>query len=111
MEKFGQVLKGEFTKENAIIEFDFEIAWDNNLYDQKDEVIDEQCVKCNEDVASVILEELFDVNPVFDAVNGYECFYDKESGTVKVLNEDKKTLTFVNVANFRKIEKVSYDSL
>jgi hypothetical protein len=109
-EKFGKVFTASFKKGNAEISFRFEIAYNDNLYEQKNQLI-EDTKKCNEDVSESIIQEVFELD-MFDMINHkYESFYSEESGSVYILNDEEKMLIVFNIADFIKTEKVSYSSL
>ena len=109
-EKFGKVFTASFRKGNAEISFKFEIAYNDNLFEQKSELL-EDTEKCNESVADCIVKEIFDLN-MFDIIyQNYECFFCKESGAVRIVNDEEKILIVVNTADFVKVEKISYSDI
>lgn len=100
-----------FKHRGAEVFFKFEIAGNFNVFEQRDESLDD-CVPLHEQVADSILKTLFGPEEVlFNLDLDFQIFYSKEARSVKMLSEKEKLLIILNISDFEIRTKITYDDL
>ena len=109
LNKFGNVQQVSFYENGSKFSFRYELAFDGNLYSEKKDILDDNCVEFDNEVSEAILSNL-DADSLF-LNNDYRFFFDRESHSIKLLSDNEKFIYVINVADLKEIKKLEWSDL